>query len=1258
MRNDPFRDMTGMLVRTRRRHAWHKVVSVLACIVVFCTTYALILPAITLEKKPVCGKTEHTHTESCYTQVTVVSRKALICTAALHQHTEGCYDETGNPICGFADFVVHRHSTDCYDESGTLCCPLPEIGLHTHDANCCLPTIVHTHTDACYALEQGDLICTKSIESPHTHTEACYAETGDLICGISQSDAHQHTDDCYTWNQVLICDLPTDPAAETQTCGKEEICLHTHCPDCFDEAGNRICGQVQVLEHVHSEDCFQTVEEPVDTEALTCKQEESKGHQHGALCYGRWELTCGLEEHTHGLMCSADPNADVETKEIWEQTIPETTSGIWRDDVLAIAASQLGYRESEHNFILDDAGQPIGRTRYGEWFGAPYGKWDAMFVSFCLSYANVKDFPLDGSCTHWMQTLQNPESSYFHAKGSYGPRAGDLIFFDLDEEQGADHVGLIAEMLAATQTEPVRIRVIEGGLEHSVRSVTYALEDSRILGYGELPEQDMAVYQWCQDGIEVTVSFPQSNMALPENTQLVVERLPSDDAKNIYVEAFPYASEESRPAVHFVDLMKVSLTADGQEIVPPGKANVTIRLLGEQYPIMTYTEILHCTDDDTELIPSDLDDGGNLAGSSDSNLSAVYAVVGASDVVVGEAPARAPNAPSGTTVTPHKTIDAFRDGVDNPDTDLDNRNVDKTDLYRLYLDAQLGLVQSPVDLLIVVDQSGSMRERDMLDKDNRTPIDRGEAVRLVLNGTYSSRDYASQKQNGLIYQFLAMHPENQVAVVGFQGSTYGAWDYTEDAAPIVEWTTTAKYVNVDGRFANGTDYCAGLLEAGKMLDKNANNGHKKVLLFLSDGVPTYYLAKDTYGRYRRYGTGNSMDETTKNASKQFYLDLLAKYPQLTTFTIGISRDITGTDASGSHSSEILEFMATQGGGTYSGVESTADLTAALMNFVYDSGYTNFVIQDTLSRYVSLYERQPDFKLTMRHQDGTQTVLYDNGAVTPSGSNILSGITYDSNTGQVTASFLPTYHLEAGGTYTLSFNVMTSQTAYDHYAKHGYPDTGDGETDYAGNTTSSMQPGFRANTTATLEYASGSDKTTLTYPHPVVQAGVCQLAVQKTDNENPNKKLPGAEFALYLKATGEEAGETLTGLDGLYVKIQQGLTTDVAGQCIVDNLVPGDYYLVETKAPDGYMKRAEPILISLARGTDGSGQIAGSSETVTIGEKRLPLVIVPNEAWGFELPNTGGPGNATYTSGGLLIICSVLLLLYLKKKHGKEDFASS
>ena len=53
-------------LQNRRRKRWQKTVSILACLVVFCTVYALILPALTAEADIYCGKEEHTHTEDCY----------------------------------------------------------------------------------------------------------------------------------------------------------------------------------------------------------------------------------------------------------------------------------------------------------------------------------------------------------------------------------------------------------------------------------------------------------------------------------------------------------------------------------------------------------------------------------------------------------------------------------------------------------------------------------------------------------------------------------------------------------------------------------------------------------------------------------------------------------------------------------------------------------------------------------------------------------------------------------------------------------------------------------------------------------------------------------------------------------------------------------------------------------------------------------------------------------------------------------------
>lgn len=358
----------------RKKH-WYRVVTVLACVVVFCTVYALILPAITMEKGA-CEIPEHTHSEACYTQVTSATRTEPVCTIEslnLHQHDDTCYDSEGNLTCGYADFVVHQHDSACYDENGNLWCPLPEIETHEHTGSCyAVPEAdapeVHTHTDDCYTVERGELICTESTEPAHVHTDDCYTETSALVCeedhehtgscyettreltcSDTEEPVHQHTDQCYEQIKTLICELPTEPAEEAEPaepeliCEEKEIILHTHepyespeDPGCYDDDGNLICGKIQVLEHQHTDACFETVEEPADTEALTCTLPEDEKHTHTALCYGTWELTCDMEEHTHTEACIAAEETEA-TEETEETTEPEEEmSGMETDSGLPV----------------------------------------------------------------------------------------------------------------------------------------------------------------------------------------------------------------------------------------------------------------------------------------------------------------------------------------------------------------------------------------------------------------------------------------------------------------------------------------------------------------------------------------------------------------------------------------------------------------------------------------------------------------------------------------------------------------------------------------------------------------------------------------------------------------------------------------------------------------------------------------------------------------------------------------------------------
>lgn len=312
MQKETMQGAAEVLVRNHRRRIWKRIVSALACVVVFCTTYALILPAITLEKTPGCGKTEHTHSEACYTRTISDVQKNPMCSAEsleLHKHTANCYNSKKELVCGYADFLIHKHDDMCYKTDGKLRCGLTEIQEHKHDENCyTVPKTekVHTHTDKCYTMKRGKLICTMQEESAHIHTEECYTEKKSLVCATEENEEHkhneecykttleltcslseephQHTDSCYAQEKVLTCELSTEPtesAAPELVCGKQEIIFHKHDFDCFDKKGNLICGKIQVLKHQHTDACFENAEKPTDEEVPVCGLEE---HVHSDLC--------------------------------------------------------------------------------------------------------------------------------------------------------------------------------------------------------------------------------------------------------------------------------------------------------------------------------------------------------------------------------------------------------------------------------------------------------------------------------------------------------------------------------------------------------------------------------------------------------------------------------------------------------------------------------------------------------------------------------------------------------------------------------------------------------------------------------------------------------------------------------------------------------------------------------------------------------------------------------------------------------------
>lgn len=151
---------TGQRKRRRKR-----IVTCLAAVVVFCTSYALILPAITMEKQP-CDVPEHVHTDACYAQVTTVPEEVLVC----DENTEPAENTEAAEGAELADgsAAVHEHTAACWQtvltpaDTETLTCTLKESAEHTHGPRCygtwkrVCGMQEHVHTEACQPLASED----------------------------------------------------------------------------------------------------------------------------------------------------------------------------------------------------------------------------------------------------------------------------------------------------------------------------------------------------------------------------------------------------------------------------------------------------------------------------------------------------------------------------------------------------------------------------------------------------------------------------------------------------------------------------------------------------------------------------------------------------------------------------------------------------------------------------------------------------------------------------------------------------------------------------------------------------------------------------------------------------------------------------------------------------------------------------------------------------------------------------------------------
>ena len=161
-------------------------------------------------------------------------------------------------------------------------------------------------------------------------------------------------------------------------------------------------------------------------------------------------------------------------------------------EVVAVAISQIGYKEKATNKNLDDNTANAGSANWTKYardlYAAKYYNgnkngfaWCDVFVDWCFfkAYGATEGQRIEcqtgdcgAGCTFSMQ--------YYQAKGRFdkNPKVGDQIFFRYSGSSGADHTGIVVEVTSS------QIVTVEGNSGDQVKKNTYARTYGCIIGYG------------------------------------------------------------------------------------------------------------------------------------------------------------------------------------------------------------------------------------------------------------------------------------------------------------------------------------------------------------------------------------------------------------------------------------------------------------------------------------------------------------------------------------------------------------------------------------------------------------------------------------------------------------------------------------------------------------------------------------------------------------------------------------------------------
>ena len=424
-----------------------------------------------------------------------------------------------------------------------------------------------------------------------------------------------------------------------------------------------------------------------------------------------------------------------------------------------------------------------------------------------------------------------------------------------------------------------------------------------------------------------------------------------------------------------------------------------------------------------------------------------------------------------------------------------------------------------VDIVLVVDTSGSMEESNLTSTKN--------AINALVDAFDAKKETVDTKYK----------------LVTFSSSAETKTD---------DWVNGTNLKEEAGKLSayGGTNYDQGLAQAATAINSSSRENAKKIVIFLTDGKPTYYGTKP-------YGYGNETSKKTLEAAvtsagkiscERFYAVGIGLPSSVNVYTHDDTKywshrgncsekgqkvkseyygswlydqyywyyDIFET-ISGLNILERVKNATTASTKSAINYSDPSDLTREFTSIAGDIltlACSNVTITDTLSQYVDT-TANTKIKVNIAKKNATgytnvsgvgREFTLTDGSLAASdvyeGTTKIATVSYNKDTKTATLKFEDNYTFQKDYYYYLSItSVVPNQTAFDEYQKTAYPNKGDKYTDASSDGysavetgTSSENAGFYSNSAATISYKWKDSNVTENYRKPVVQ--VEQINVNK------------------------------------------------------------------------------------------------------------------------------------------------------------------